>query len=69
MIWKYFIGVLAILFGIYQMVNSYKYVKTIQKHGNKSTSYFVGYAVWYSLLFGLFFVVMGIYFILTKGVF
>lgn len=69
MIWKYFFGILAVLFGIYQMVNSYKYVKAVQKHGNKSTSYFVGYAVWYSFLFGLFFFIMGIYLIVSKGAF
>lgn len=60
MIWKYVFGVLGIFFGTYQMVNSFKYVKMIQKHGNKSTSSFVGYAVWYSFAFGLGISLLGI---------
>ncbi|APU72448.1 hypothetical protein IV63_GL001262 [Companilactobacillus crustorum] len=69
MIWIYVVGVVAILFGIYQMVNSYKYVKVIQHHGNKTTSNFSALTVWYSFIFGLGITILGIVLIVTKGVF
>ncbi|GEO79607.1 hypothetical protein [Companilactobacillus mindensis] len=58
--WEILIGVLAVLFGIYQMVNSYKYVKVIQHHGNKTTSSFSALTVWYSFAFGLGMLILGI---------
>lgn len=61
MILNYILGILAVLFGIYQTVNSYKYVKVIQHYGNKTTSSFSAVAVWYSAAFGLAFLVAGIY--------
>jgi len=67
MILKYIVGILAVLFGIYQMVNSYKYVKVEQHYGNKTTSNFTAFTVWYSFLFGLFFFIFGVAFLLTKG--
>lgn len=60
MIWERIVGILAILFGIYQMVNSYKYVRVLQHHGTKSTSNFSALTVWYSLLFGLGIMAIGI---------
>lgn len=60
MIWNYFLGILAILFGIYQMINSYKYVKVLQHHGNKTTSNFSAITVWYSFAFGLGIFILGI---------
>ncbi len=55
---KYIVGVAMILLGIYQIFNSHKYVREIQKDGNKTTSHFVGYAVWSSFAFGL--IIIGI---------
>lgn len=60
MIWENIVGVLAVLFGIYQMVNSFKYVRVIQHNGNKTTSSFSALTVWYSLAFGLFAVILGL---------
>ena len=60
MILKYVIGIAAILFGIYQIVNSYKYVRVLQHHGTKNTSNFSALTVWYSLLFGLGIMIIGI---------
>jgi len=68
MLWETIFGILAVLLGIYQIFNSYKYIKTIQKVGNKTTSYFVGYAVWYSFFFGLLILILGIALIFFKGV-
>lgn len=60
MFWQYIVGVLAVLFGIYQMVNSYKYVKVVQHAGNKTTSSFSALTVWYSLSFGFIVLVLGL---------
>jgi len=68
MIWNYLIGILAVLFGVYQIVNSYKYVRVIQHHGNKTTSSFSAVAVWYSALFGLFFLIFGICLFFMKAI-
>lgn len=69
MIWQYVVGVIAILFGIYQMANSYKYVRVIKHHGNKTTSNFSALTVWYSFAFGLIVMALGATIILTKGMF
>ncbi|CAJ1173648.1 hypothetical protein CPR19088_GLDEOEPO_00003 [Companilactobacillus paralimentarius] len=69
MIWKYVFGVVAIFLGTYQMIISYKYLRTTQKHGGKSTSYFVGYAIWDGFVIGLIIFLVGIYLIVVKGAF
>lgn len=67
MIWNYVFGILAIAFGMYQMFNSIKYVKVIQHHGNKTTSSFSALTVWYSVLFGAFFIIGGVVLLLVKS--
>lgn len=56
---KYIVGIVVILLGIYQLFNSRKYVHEIQKDGNKTTSHFVGYAVWSSFVVGILIIGMG----------
>lgn len=60
MMLNYIVGLVAIIFGVYQASNSVKYVKLLQKKGNKTTSNFSAIAVWYSLAFGIGFLVWGI---------
>jgi len=67
MIWNYVFGIAAFIFGIYQMYNSIKYVKVIQHHGNKTTSSFSALTVWYSLVFGLIFIVGGVVLFVVKS--
>jgi len=67
MIWNYLIGILAVLFGVYQILNSYKYVRFIQHHGNKTTSSFSAFTVWYSAMFGLGFFIFGIFLFFTRA--
>ncbi|MFC6176815.1 hypothetical protein ACFQAV_08170 [Companilactobacillus huachuanensis] len=67
MIWNYVFGILAVSFGMYQMFNSIKYVKVIQHNGNKTTSNFSALTVWYSLLFGLFFIIGGVVLFVIKS--
>ena len=67
MIWNYVFGILAIAFGMYQMFNSIKYGKVIQHHGNKTTSSFSALTVWYSVLFGAFFIIGGVVLLLVKS--
>jgi len=67
MIWNYLIGILAVLFGVYQIVNSYKYVKVTRHHGQKTTSKFSVFTIWYSVIFGAFFLIMGIALFFMKG--
>jgi hypothetical protein len=56
---KYIVGIVVILLGIYQLLNSRKYVHEIQKDGSKTTSHFVGYAVWSSFVVGILIIGMG----------
>ncbi|GEO64734.1 hypothetical protein LNA01_19170 [Companilactobacillus nantensis] len=60
MMLNYILGLAAIIFGVYQAYNSVKYVKILQHNGNKTTSNFSAIAVWYSLAFGIGFLVLGI---------
>ncbi|AYE39381.1 hypothetical protein [Companilactobacillus zhachilii] len=67
MIWNYILGLVAIVFGIYQAINSVKYVKILQQHGNKTTSNFSAIAVWYSLIFGIGFLIVGVFLFVLKN--
>lgn len=66
MIWQYIGGICAVLFGIYEMAMSYKYVKVVQHTGNKTTSNFTVGTVWYSFALGLCILLLGIAIIFNK---
>lgn len=63
---KYIVGIVTILLGIYQIFKSRKYVREIQKDGSKTTSHFVGYAIWSGFVVGIMIIAMGMTIISMK---
>lgn len=54
------VGVVCILLSMFQFYATYKNFTEVKNNGNKNTSYFIGFSIWYSLFFGIILLGVGI---------
>ncbi|MFC6169068.1 immunity protein [Loigolactobacillus jiayinensis] len=58
------IGIVFLLLALWQFYAFYNAFRTVQKKGNEATSAFASLGIWYGFLFGVFFLISGIYFLI-----